>query len=240
MKIIFSPTKEFNLDNKINKNWNISDYTQNIINILKKLSDKELKDNLKINDSILNKVKEYISDFDTNKSYEALYMYNGLSFRNLEASSLKDESIDYLNKNLIILSTLYGPISPNTRIKPYRLDFQSRLKIYNQSLNKYWKTPFNDAFSERETILNLASDEFSGLLYRNKFNFIDFKFYEYDSKNDKLKSHSTISKKARGLMLRYLAYNKIEDLNLIKNFEYDNYEYSNESSPNNYIFIKNI
>ncbi len=86
MKIIFSPTKEFNLDNKINKNWNISDYTQNIINILKKLSDKELKDNLKINDSILNKVKEYISDFDTNKSYEALYMYNGLSFRNLAVS----------------------------------------------------------------------------------------------------------------------------------------------------------
>lgn len=243
MKIIFSPTKQFNLKNKEDKDWNISKYTKDILDQYKSLDDKKLKKQLNINENILNDVKEYIEGFDKKTSYKALYMYNGLSFKNLDPINLNKKSIEYLEDNLLILSAFYGPIKPLENIKPYRLDFNSKLKIKEdnreKSLKLYWKNKYDEYFNDGGVILNLASNEFSDILDKKRYNMINFNFYEYDKKNDKLKSHSTISKKSRGLMLKYLAENLIKDINEIKKFNYDNFKYDeSKSSDNEFVFIK--
>ncbi|MFM1524093.1 MULTISPECIES: peroxide stress protein YaaA [Helcococcus] len=236
MKIIFSPTKDMNLDNPINTDWILTEETHKIINELQKLSDEELKKKLKINDNILETVKGYISSFSKNITYPALFMYNGLSYKAMNPSSFNDEQLKYLNENLLILSALYGPISPNTLIKPYRLDFLSKIKIDNKTLKSFWKPLYNLEIPNRETILNLASNEFSDLFDKSKYNWIDFEFYE--NKNGKLKTHSTTSKKGRGWMVSYLTKNNIkypEELKKIK----DEFSYSEElSEENRFVFIK--
>lgn len=236
MKIIFSPTKEMNLDTPITNDWILTEETYKIINELKKLSDEEIKKKLKINDNILKTVKSYISSFDEKLTYPALFMYNGLSYRTMNPFALNDADIKYLNQHLIILSALYGPISPNTFIKPYRLDFLSKIKIDNKSLKSFWKPLYNLEISNGDTILNLASNEFSELFDKSNYIWIDFEFYE--NKNDELKSHSTISKKGRGWMVSYLARNKIKNISELKKIK-DEYSYNPElSSDSKMIFIK--
>lgn len=236
MKIIFSPTKDMNLDNPINTDWILTEETHKIISELKKLSDEELKKNLKINDNILETVKDYISSFSKNVTYPALFLYNGLSYRTMNPSSFNDEQLKYLNKNLLILSALYGPIMPNTLIKPYRLDFLSKIKIEGKTLKTFWKPLYNLEIPNGETILNLASNEFSDLFDKSKYNWIDFEFYE--NKNGKLKTHSTTSKKGRGWMVGYLAKNNINDIKKLKDIK-DSFSYSEEmSEENKLLFIK--
>lgn len=214
MKIIFSPTKEMNLNNFVDKDWKLSKHTLQVLNHYKK---SDLKKVLRINDSVLETANLYLLAFDKSKSKMAIDLYNGLSFRTLNPKTLSESAKIFLNTHLLILSAFYGPIYPNTYIKPYRLDFTSTLRINGDSLLKFWKPIYNSSILEKETVLNLASNEFSDLFDKTKFNWVDFEFYE--NKNGKLKQHSTISKKGRASVLRYLAENQIDSPEKICSFE---------------------
>lgn len=239
MKIILSPAKEMNLENPIEKEWSISKNTKLIIDSLKKLSHEDLKKKLKINDKILQDNLEYYKGFDKPTSYEALDMYNGLAFRWLDFNTLKEDEKSYLDENLLILSALYGPIKALDLVKPYRLDFNTSVRVNKKTLKNLWKVPFNEAIQGHDYIINLASDEFSGFLDRDSNTIIDFEFYEL--KEDKLRKHSTISKKARGLVARFMAQNEIKNIEEIKTFNLDGYEFSAKDSDDlKFVFIKNI
>ena len=117
-------------------------------------------------------------------------MYTGIAFRSFDVASLKEDERRYMDEHLKIMSAFYGPLCPEELIRPYRLDFNTKLKIDGKSLKNFWKEEYNNSFDEGEVILNLASNEFSSLLDRKKFTIYDFEFFE--KKNGKLKSHSTI------------------------------------------------
>lgn len=237
MKIIFAPSKEMDFSRGEKTSNAYSKNTEEIITILKSLDDIELKKLYKVSDKVLEEIKSYIENFEKDLSFKALDMYKGLAYKYLNKEDLDEEAIEYLNHHLIILSAFYGPISPDTYIKPYRLDFNTPLKVGGKNLKNLWKEAYNISFEEGEIILNLASNEFSSLIDRKKFIFYDFEFYE--SKDGKLKSHSTISKKARGLMVQYLAREKIEDIEEIKNFNLNSYKYRADLSEKfKFVFVR--
>ena len=103
-----------------------------------------------------------------------------------------------------------------------------------------WGSDFNDFFEKGETVLNLASQEFSVMLDQDRYHWVDFEFYEYDpNKANRLKKHSTISKKGRGKMVAFLASNQIKNLTDIKKFDADGYQFeSNYSNDKKFVFIK--
>lgn len=232
MKIIFSPSKEMKFDKPIEMDWILTEETFKIIKEINKLSDDELMNSLKINENILQNVKEYINDFKMAKTYPALHMYNGLSFRTMNPSSFDSKEMKYINQNLLILSAFYGPILPNTLIKAYRLDFNSRLKVDVKTLKHFWKERFNSSIQENELVLNLASNEFSDLFDKEKYEWIDFEFYTFN--DGKYKSHSTTSKKGRGWLVSYLAKNQITNIEDLRNVK-DTYRYVEELSTDNKI-----
>lgn len=237
MKIIFAPSKEMDLSSGEKITTSFSKNTEKIISSLKTLEDTELKKLYKVSDNVLGEIKFYIEKFDKDLSFKALNMYKGLAYKYLNKEDLEEEAINYLNDHLLILSAFYGPISPGTYIKPYRLDFNTPIKVNGKTLKNLWKADYNKNFKEGEIILNLASNEFSSLIDRKKFIFYDFEFYE--DKDGKLKSHSTTSKKARGLMVRYLASERIEDIEAIKSFNLDSYKYREDLSEEfKFVFVK--
>lgn len=237
MKIIFAPSKEMNLINGEEKSVIFSKNTEAIISVIKSLDDAELKKLYKVSDRVLLEIKSYIENLDKKIAYKALDLYKGMAYKNLNVTNLSKEALTYLNDHLLILSAFYGPINPNTYIKPYRLDFNTAIKVEEKTLKNLWKEDYNKKFKEGEIILNLASNEFSSLIDRKNFIFYDFEFYE--NKDGKLKSHSTISKKARGLMLRYLACNRVIDIEIIKNFDLDSYKYREDLSEEfKIVFVK--
>lgn len=239
MKIIFSPSKEMSFQSPYKEATDYSDKTKQIMDVLQKLNKDEIKKIYKISDKVADEVANYINNFDSEESYRAIEMYTGLAFRKFDVASLNKDERAYLEDHLVILSAFYGPINPEKLISPYRLDMNTGIKIDGLNLKNFWKDEFNDTFYDRETILNLASDEFSSLIDRKRFNIYDFDFFE--KKDCKLKSHSTISKKTRGLILNYICKNKIENLEDLKNFNMEGFKFDEElSTKSKFTFIKTI
>lgn len=239
MKILFSPTKDFNLNNpqKVNdKNFDISNITNQIMNKLISMNDLNLHELFKLSEEKFIEVKNYIKSWNSDTVYKALDMYNGLSFKTLKSTEFNDKELSFLDEHLLILSALYGPINPEKYIKPYRLDFTNKLKIDNISLRNLWKDLYNNSINENELVFNLASEEFSSLFDKNRYNWIDFSFYY--KKNGELKTHSTNSKKGRGWLVSYITKNEILEISQLKNINSIYYYDENLSSDKEFVFIK--
>lgn len=228
MKIIFSPAKDLNLSKPENKDFIINDKTEYILEELIKLSKSEIQRSLKLSDNLADKVYKYYNEFDNSLNYKAINLYNGLSYRQIDRN-FKQEEIDYLD-NVIILSAFYGPVKAEDIIKPYRFDMNVSIKIKGKSVKEYWRESYNKIFQENELVLNLASDEFSEIIDRDRINMIDFEFYK--EKNGILTKHSTTLKKARGIMLNHLIKNRIYNIENLLNTEIKNLKYSKELSEN--------
>lgn len=198
MKIIFSPTKTMK---KIQTNYEFS-----IPNL-----------------DVANKINE-VYDVIKEESNHAIFFYNGISFKYLNALSLNETNINYLNNNLIILSALYGCLRPLDKINEYRLDFTDK------TLYKY-----HDIFID-DTVINLASNEYLKMIKCS--NLINIEFNEF--KNNKLTTSGTYNKMLRGLMVRYMSVNNISNVEELKKFSELDYYFNDElSNSNNLVFIKN-
>ena len=85
---------------------------------------------------------------------------------------------------------------------------------------------------KNKTIINLASKEYfksiEGLVNRKEVNVITITFKEF--RGDKYKIISLNAKRARGMMSRYIIQNEIEDIEDIKKFNLDGYEFNEEIS----------
>lgn len=240
MKIIFAPAKEMRIDKLSTDKPLYSATTQAIIQTLQAQSDDQLKKLYKISDQQVSQVKDYIRHLNTGPAYQALDLYNGLAFRQIDVDLADIAISSYLDQHFRILSALYGPVKATDPIRPYRLDFNTPLKVDGQNLRNLWGSDFNDFFEKGETVLNLASQEFSGMLDQDRYHWVDFEFYEYDpNKANGLKKHSTISKKGRGKMVAFLASNQIKNLTDIQKFDADGYQFDlDHSNDKKFVFIK--
>ena len=239
MKIIMSPAKEMATDLPVQKDWVLTRDSQTIVSILESYSKEELKKLFKVSDALLEENWDKIQKFQESVTYHAMDLYQGLAFRSFKQVANWKEHQDYAVKHLRILSALYGAISPETRVKPYRLDLTMNLKVEGETLKKYWKERIVTSFEKGECIINLASSEFSSLFNKKQFDWVDVEFYE--KKVGVLKQHSTISKKARGKMAAWMMLHHIQDKDELRNFNLDGYTFDESlSKENHYCFVKEV
>ena len=239
MKIIMSPAKEMATDLPVQKDWVLTRDSQTIVSILESYSKEELKKLLKVSDALLEENWDKIQKFQESVTYHAMDLYQGLAFRSFKQVANWKEHQNYAVKHLRILSSLYGAISPEECVKPYRLDLTMNLKVEGETLKKYWKERIVTSFEKGECIINLASSEFSSLFNKKQFDWVDVEFYE--KKEGVLKQHSTISKKARGKMAAWMMLHHIQDKDELRNFNLDGYKFDESlSKENHYCFVKEV
>ena len=239
MKIIMSPAKEMATDLPVQKDWVLTRDSQTIVSILESYSKEELKKLFKVSDALLEENWDKIQNFQESVTYHAMDLYQGLAFRSFKQVANWKEHQDYAVKHLRILSALYGAISPDECVKPYRLDLTMNLKVEGETLKKYWKERIVTSFEKGECIINLASSEFSSLFNKKEFDWVDVEFYE--KKVGVLKQHSTISKKARGKMAAWMMLHHIQDKDELRNFNLDGYTFDESlSKENHYCFVKEV
>lgn len=208
MKIIFAPTKLFNEQAKITNQVTMFDaLTNKIVNEIKKVSKSELQIKYKLSDTLTDTVFNYYQNFDFNQRYIAFDFYLGESFKTFKYSLLNSEAKRFLQNSVYIIDALYGIIRPLDGIKPYRMDFT------NKSMKPIWKTIVNDYLESQkeDTILSLASKEFSELIDQKRFRLYEVSFI--DCIDGKCKKVSVFNKQMRGTLLRYIVDHKITQLN---------------------------
>ena len=247
MKIIISPAKKMNIDDifEYRSKPVFFEQAEEIMNYMKNLSYDECKTIWKCSDKLAQLNYDRVVNMDLNyRLTPALFSYEGIQYQYMGARVLSRDALEYLQDNLRILSGFYGILKPLDGVVPYRLEMQSKFINYkNKDLYEYWADKIaNSLFEETNLIINLASKEYSKCVEKYLKNSPGTKFITCvfgEIKGDKVIERGTLAKMARGEMVRYLAQNKICDLEGLKRFDKLEYKYSQEkSNENTYVFIK--
>lgn len=248
MKIIISPAKKMNIDDDIFEYRSkpvFFEQAEEIMNYMKNLSYDECKTIWKCSDKLAQLNYDRVVNMDLNyRLTPALFSYEGIQYQYMGARVLSRDALEYLQDNLRILSGFYGILKPLDGVVPYRLEMQSKFINYkNKDLYEYWSDKIaNSLFEETNLIINLASKEYSKCVEKYLKNSPGTKFITCvfgEIKGDKVIEKGTLAKIARGEMVRYLAQNKICDLEGLKRFDKLEYKYSQEkSNEKTYVFIK--
>ena len=231
MKIIISPAKTLKPDYNnyfTSKELIFGKEHRKVLASLRKLTKKDIKKVMKIDKELLNNTYQNIKNYSKNDSFQAFFSYDGLVYKSLEKDSYNHEHILYIENSIVILDAFYGVIEPGTLIKPYRLDMKMNIGL---NLYKHWSI---DKYFEDNIIINLASDEYSKMIKKDMIN-ISF----LQNKDGKYINQATYSKMARGLLLNYLINNQINEIDHIKKFNLDNYQYNKSlSDDSNIVFTR--
>ena len=218
------------------------DEAKQLVELMRKLSPIELSKLLEINSNLshlnIDRHLNWHRPFTLKNAKQAVLVFDGEVYRGLNAKTFSSEEIAYMQDHLRLFSGLYGILRPLDLIQPYRIDVSSKLENPNgKDLYAFWKEKVTaKVISELkksgkpQVILNLASSEYIKTLNikSTKINIIDIEFYEY--KNDTLKQIVIYTKKARGMMARFVIQNRIEDIEDLQGFSEEGYWYSPQLS----------
>ena len=242
MKLIISPSKTKKINNLpikddsflIEKEPVYLEITKEIIERIKTFSVEKIEKKFKLKNEKAQKLLEFYKNYENEKSGNALASYTGVAYKAIKFETFDKSDFEYLESHLVILSALYGILTPYTNVKEYWLDMTNSI-FENKSLYEVWKSSVNEYFEKEGIILNLASKEYSKLINPDKL--INFEFWE-DS-NGKLKQVSTNSKKMIGFTLNYIVKNKISNVKKLRNITLDGYVFDEEmSDERKYVYVK--
>ena len=246
MKVLLSPAKSLDFRSQLptekNSHLCFEKEAEYLNSILKRKNPKDLSQLMGVSSKIaeLNYERNHnwSLPFTKKNSRQAVYAFNGEVYRGLDAYSIDDDKIDYMQSTVRIISGLYGLVKPLDLIQPYRLEMGTKLSFdKNKNLYDYWKSritnQLNSELSLNEPVLNLASNEYSKAIDSKV---ISSEIYSANFKQLKDGNYKTIaifSKKARGMMTRFIVDNNITEISDIKSFDYDGYRFHNELSADN-------
>ncbi len=247
MKIIISPAKSLDFDSELNsQNVSVPKFLEKTLAINSILKQKSPSDLMK-----LQSISEKLSDLNWKRNLEfsrnhsddnsrpAIFAFNGDVYEGLDVKTLDVKKIDFLQNNLRIISGLYGVLKPLDLIQPYRLEMGTKISINGSSnLYEYWSNDITKFLSDEllssEFLLNLASNEYFSVIDKSKINSEIISPIFKDFKNGKLKIISFYAKKARGMMVRYVADNLIDSYDNLLSFNYGGYVFNeNETTVRN-------
>jgi cytoplasmic iron level regulating protein YaaA (DUF328/UPF0246 family) len=175
----------------------------------------------------------------------AVEVFDGEVYRALNVSTLDSSKYDVLNKDLRILSGLYGVLKPFDLIYPYRLEMGTKFspKEDQKNLYEFWGDKVTKTLKKElekdEVIINLASSEYFKVIRQNllKNRIITPIFKEF--KNGQYTTVMMYAKHARGAMTRYLIENQLSDVEELKMYDVDGYQYNDlQSTKDEWVFIR--
>lgn len=119
------------------------DAADKIIDKYSGLSVTELAELTGLSPSLAVKMQKMIYEF-RNKALglEAIKAFTGVVFKALDFESLGKEAAERCREEVRIISSLYGWLRPGDIIKPFRLDFKSKVPVEedkDKTLSQYWR-----------------------------------------------------------------------------------------------------
>lgn len=168
----------------------------------------------------------------------AIERYTGMQYQSLDYAFLNETQKAYILKHVLIPDAFYGLLKADDGIVPYRMDFHAQIQINGcKDLYEYWKD-LPSSLIEDDLLINLASEEYAkAILPYYSGSVVSIRFMQ--NKNGKLRSASTLAKKARGTFLRWMAVNSMESLEQMKDFDLDGFHYEKDvSNESCFVFVK--
>ena len=175
--------------------------------------------------------------FDSDNAKQAVLAFKGDVYTGLDAQNFKAADFKFAQKHLRILSGLYGLLRPLDLMQAYRLEMGTKFENQRgKNLYEFWGDEITNALNAQlkkvksDVLVNLASNEYFKAVKPKNLNAEIITPVFKDFKSGKYKIVSFYAKKARGLMSAYVIHNQITDVEDIKGFDYEGYQYNPEMS----------
>jgi len=254
MLVLLSPAKTLDFEHpsstEICTQPDFLDLSQDLINALANLSAEQLCELMKLSPKLgqLNQQRFQSWSFSHNikSSKQAILAFKGDVYEGLKAWEFKKHDLKFAQAHLRILSGLYGLLKPLDLIQPYRLEMGTLFtNPAGKDLYTFWGDRLALAISEdlskssSNTVVNLASLEYSKAARLNK---VDARVISPVFKDEKNGTHKIISfyaKRARGLMAHFIISNQVKKAEELNAFSLDGYSYcSKESTEETPVFLR--
>ena len=200
----------------------------------------------KLADLNVGRFKAFETPFTTDNARPAIYTFDGDVYAGFDVRSLDAAQVDFAQDHLRILSGLYGLLRPYDLVQPYRLEMGIKLKVGRQGdLYGYWGPRIAKALAEElsgasePVLVNLASEEYFGAVpvKHLKTRVVSPRFLEL--RDGKPTSVTFPLKKARGMMARFICYNRIDRAEGLKDFAADGYRFEKSlTDGDEWLFLK--
>ncbi len=252
MKIVISPAKSLDFETAVPTaqftQGTFLNEAEKLNAVLKKKTPKKLAELMSISPKLgeLNwqRNQDWSLPFNLKNAKQAVYAFKGDVYIGLDTYTIPSNKIEQLQQKLRILSGQYGLLKPLDLMQPYRLEMGSKLKVGRKNnLYQFWgesiTKALNNEFEDNDVLVNLASNEYFKVVKPKllKVPVITPIFKDY--KDGKLKMISFFAKKARGLMVRYIIDNNIEEVELLKGFNSEGYAFdANLSTETELVFTR--
>ena len=208
-----------------------------LLSFLRSLSDSEMAKVWKVKGALLSSSLSSLSMLSLEDiGSPAIFSYDGIQYTYMSPSSFTDSMLEYAEKNLRIISGLYGLLKPLDGVGTYRLEMESPISIPGYGdLYSYWGGKIASSLMEDDRLLvNLASAEYSKAVLPYLPStvtvvtpvFLDWEKGRYVSKG-------VYAKMERGEMVRFLAETGAETVEDIMKFSSRGYEFSRFLSDSN-------
>jgi hypothetical protein len=254
MKILLSPAKSLNYDQKIETPFTEKAYflkdADYLAQKLQKMSKKQLGELMHISENLSDLNHQRYQEWKKpdslcDNSKPAVTVFTGEAYKGLDVSTFSKKDFENAQKDLMILSGMYGILKPLDLMYPYRLEMGTRWNVTPKTKNlyDYWGDNLakfiNKETKEDEVIVNLASNEY--------FKAVDKKALKprvitpvfKDLKGDEFKVIMVYAKHARGAMTRNIIQNQYKDVAHLKGYNVDGYSYNEEmSTENEWVFVR--
>ena len=246
MRIILSPAKKMQHDENGPVYRDLPGFlsdAEKIKDSLKEKSFSELKALWACNDKIAEQNIERLSSMDLREQLSpAILSYDGIAYQYMAPTVFETEMLSYVQEHLRILSGFYGILKPMDGVTAYRLEMQAKLALCGaKNLYDYWGDRlYRELRDSSGIIVNLASKEYSKCIEKYLQpgdRYITCNFFE--EQEGKLVQKGVYCKMARGEMVRFMAENRIEEPEGIKQFSVMGYRFSEDlSSEKEYVYVR--
>jgi len=228
--------------------------TEALMKKLKKLSARQIGKlmDLSANLSDLNygRYQEWTPEFDESNARQAILAFKGDVYVGMKAENFSEKEFAFAQKHVRILSGLHGLLRPLDRIRPYRLEMGTKLKVTakKDNLYKFWGSTIaenlNQGMEESGSmvLVDLASNEY--------FKAVDKKALKADrtvnvhfrdKKDGKYKPIFLWVKQARGMMTSFMVKHAITEVEHLKTFDGGGYLYNKDmSTENEWVFTRDL
>lgn len=254
MKILLSPAKSLDFERTIKTPEETkAPFLENADYLAKKLgrlSKKKLGELMHLSEQLTDlNYDRYQSWQKPEKSGDkvkpAITVFTGEVYKGFEVETLSQTDLKNAQKQVRILSGLYGLLRPLDLMYPYRLEMGTKWNVTPKTKNlyDYWGSRIaeflNDETSSDEVIINLASNEY--------FKAVDKKTIQpriitpvfKELKGDKYKIIMMYAKHARGAMARDIVKNQYKNADDLKGYNVDGYSYNEGlSTDDEWVFVR--
>ena len=254
MLTVISPAKTLDFETPLStEQFSIPDHlsqSRKLVKRLRQLSSEDLSSLMSVSPAIadlnVDRFKKWKTPFKPENARQALFAFKGDVYLGLDADSMTEQSINFAQDHLRVLSGLYGMLRPLDLMQPYRLEMGTRLSTdWGNNLYQFWGDRITKALkkemkqADTDTLVNLASIEYfkSVKVEQLKSRVVTPTFKDFHKGDYKIIGF--FAKKARGLMARYIIDNQIRQVDDIQSFDVDGYAFnSNLSNNDEWVFTR--